>query len=558
MKYVPPFGRETEGESASYINGDPTVGRQGSIPPAAVFENPQREIVAVITKSAFTPTDIDLLQLAKSVRSQRLNYVEDTGSDSNLSVALDPPLTSYTNSSDSVRINAGAGNVPVRKMNGADVGAGLLPAGALATLIYDGTNFQLSNFGGAPVAAPGEEVAAEVYQVKIPYAVDTSPIPGEVRVGFNPPITELGAGDIMAVKVANSNPGPISLFIDAMSMQKMLPNGGGGAIALQGDVRAGDIVILFYDGSDFWFTPNPEITAPVTYSIGPSQNFESIDAAMVALRRKAIGGDGHVTLQLVPGVYNGPIAVAHPSLDRITVAGTMIGAAPAWNNFFATGNSSSSRSQDAANNIAMLRGRYGTEIVCPDFTGSAQVQGLVIESAGSPTFRDLLITGLRKPLSGSGVYNQSSITLFQGYACTLINVAAWGLTAGFIAQTNSAMKLENCFACACTGIGFYAQTGAMGVESCGAFGNQLTGMYANSGGIISGHYNVAMCNADYGFVANNSATMWMHYARVVSNAPRDLLAGGSALLGLQSPLAYGSSSPAIGVSGNGGGRITVY
>src|ERR1700756_1149686 len=124
MKYIPPFG--VSDPDAGWVNGDPTVGRQGSIPPAAVFENPQREIIAVISKSGFTPTDTDLQQLAKSVRSQRMNYVEDTGSDSNMSLAFDPPLSSYTrgltirvrvrytNSSAAVRINAGSGNVFVR------------------------------------------------------------------------------------------------------------------------------------------------------------------------------------------------------------------------------------------------------------------------------------------------------------------------------------------------------------------------------------------------------------------------------------------------------------
>ena len=62
MKYVPPYGRESEGDAAHYINGNPAEAREGSIPPAAVFENPQRELIAVIEKSKFTPIDTDLLQ----------------------------------------------------------------------------------------------------------------------------------------------------------------------------------------------------------------------------------------------------------------------------------------------------------------------------------------------------------------------------------------------------------------------------------------------------------------------------------------------------------------
>ena len=91
MKYVPPWG--VSDPDAPYVNGDPTIGRQGSIPPAAQMEHPQREIVAVIAKSGFIPSETDLEQLARGVRSQRLNYAEDTGTANNLVVAYDPPLT---------------------------------------------------------------------------------------------------------------------------------------------------------------------------------------------------------------------------------------------------------------------------------------------------------------------------------------------------------------------------------------------------------------------------------------------------------------------------------
>ena len=46
--------------NAPYINGNPTTGTMGSIPPAASIENPQREIVNFITDSGLTPTDADL------------------------------------------------------------------------------------------------------------------------------------------------------------------------------------------------------------------------------------------------------------------------------------------------------------------------------------------------------------------------------------------------------------------------------------------------------------------------------------------------------------------
>ena len=150
--------------NAPYINGRPDLGLQGSIPPAAVFENPQRELIGVIAKSGITPADEDLTQLAQAVRSQALNFAEDTGLINDLVAAYDPPITSYiagltlrvrvryTNTAAS-RFDAGAGPRPIRMVNGAEIGAGELTVGAIATFVYDGSVFQMSGVSGQ--AGPG-------------------------------------------------------------------------------------------------------------------------------------------------------------------------------------------------------------------------------------------------------------------------------------------------------------------------------------------------------------------------------------------------------------------
>ena len=162
MRYVQPYG--ISDTDAPYINGDPSLGRQGSIPPAAAFEHPMREIITVIDKNKFAPDAADLGQMLKATRSQRANYVEDTGSANNLSVALDPPLGAYTiglplkvkvreTTTGGSTIDAGAGRVPIKLMNGASTGAGDLPQGGICELVYDGAAFQLVNFfglGGEP------------------------------------------------------------------------------------------------------------------------------------------------------------------------------------------------------------------------------------------------------------------------------------------------------------------------------------------------------------------------------------------------------------------------
>ena len=163
MKYVQPYG--ISDPDAHYINGDPSQARMGSIPPAEAFEHPMRELVNIITDSQMVPDSDDLEQCAKGIRSQRMNYCEDTGSVNTLSVALDPPLINYTiglplhvkirnTNTGPATIDAGAGRVPIRKPNGAEMGNGDLPAAGMVRLIYDGTVFQMVNFGGGSAAPP--------------------------------------------------------------------------------------------------------------------------------------------------------------------------------------------------------------------------------------------------------------------------------------------------------------------------------------------------------------------------------------------------------------------
>lgn len=81
MKYNVPYGLpdETTLYGTPYINGNPTTGTMGSIPPAASIEYDQREIVAVIQWAAdhgyhdmagalcANPTNADLQQLLKAI-----------------------------------------------------------------------------------------------------------------------------------------------------------------------------------------------------------------------------------------------------------------------------------------------------------------------------------------------------------------------------------------------------------------------------------------------------------------------------------------------------------
>jgi hypothetical protein len=545
VKYVPPWG--TTDPQAPYVNGDPTIGRQGSIPPAAAFEHPMRELVDVIQSSGIVPSEINLRQLTEGVRSQRLNYAEDTGvTPNNLIVAYDPPLTAYTRgltlrvrvrvtNDGPCRINAGAGTMPIRKMNGADVGPGELPAGCVATLVFDGSVFQLSNFGGGGGTGEGD-----VFVVNVPYTVDLSPSPGTIIADFAPPITEeLRSGDLLAVKVANTAPGPTVMIINGMPPIDLLPNGGGQM--LQGDIAAADVVQFFYDGNALRFAPNPEMNAPVTYTIGAGQQFETVDSAVDALRRKTIGANGFVTLLLSAGIVQGPITISHPSGDRIRVRGTMIGPAPARADFSRSGNTPQLRAQDAIFNINMLRTRYGTEIRIPP-SGA----GISNTGPGMVQFADLLITGDQLPFPPGAVsWQQNGFSLAAGFNAQLSNVTVWGSQVGF--NSGGGMYCNKCFGSWNSHCAFHEPGGPMWLTECGAFGNG-NGFVCTFGSMWVLHSNAEM-NGGYGFWSDNGSGAAIWWGNALGNNV-DLLANVSSSVVFITPGNYATSSPAAGVVGN--------
>jgi hypothetical protein len=549
VKYVPPYGITTDPD-AHYINGDPSQGIQGSIPPAAAFEEPMREIVAVITKSGIVPDDGDLQQMAEGVRSQFLNYVEDTGSVNALSVACDPPLAAYTKglplhvlvkntNNGPCTINAGAGVVRIKKMNGTDLAQGELPAGCLAGMFYDGTVFQLVNFIGAPSLGP-----PQVFNVKIPYCVDSSKTPGIITANFTPAITVLAAGDMIAVKIANTNPGPTVMNINAITPTfNLAPNGGG--IMLQGDIHVGDVVIFFYDGSNLYFAPNPEINANIQYMCGSGQQFLDVPTALNAIRRKSIGANGYVTLKMIPGAY-GNFTVSHPSASRLCIAGTMIGSPPVTTDFAQNGGTPAILAQDAIYNINMLRTRYGTEVRCP-YVPLQLAHGIDNTGPGLPMIKDLLITGPQPPPPSTEQWETIGVGQGLGYNIQLYNVSIWGCQAGIYANEGCSVTASNCFFSHNTVYNVVAGR-MVGLYYCGLFGGYEGNLWVP--GFVFLYYNAVTCSGGTGMttLSGANAQIWHTYILYSANG-LDLYALANSTNTLVQ-CTVGASSPPWNVQGN--------
>jgi hypothetical protein len=171
MKYNQPYG--VSDPNAAYINGNPSTGTMGSIPPAASIEYPQREIVAMIADAGINPDNADLTQLAKAVQSCYINFVPDTGTVNALNVTMTPApayrdglvirtKVSVNNTGQaSINVNAQGAKL-IRRKGDTDLLANDLTGGSIATLTYNSSlnagagAFELMGVGtGGTTTTPG-------------------------------------------------------------------------------------------------------------------------------------------------------------------------------------------------------------------------------------------------------------------------------------------------------------------------------------------------------------------------------------------------------------------
>ena len=173
MKYEQPYG--VSDPNAAYINGNPSTGTMGSIPPAASIENPQREIVNTIADTGLiVPSDADLHQLAKAIQSGQLNFKHDTGVANSYAANMVPSPGPYfeglsvimkvgaANTGASVLNLNALGNAPIARSDGSPLLGGEMIPGSYVNLLYDGAKFRMvwaqSVGSGAGPATSGEPV----------------------------------------------------------------------------------------------------------------------------------------------------------------------------------------------------------------------------------------------------------------------------------------------------------------------------------------------------------------------------------------------------------------
>ncbi|UDL95516.1 hypothetical protein LGH83_04645 [Lichenihabitans sp. PAMC28606] len=153
MLYNPPTGGAA---NDAYVGKNPAAGIQGSKIPPGAAEFPQREIVAVEVAAGLSPTNDDLQQLLKAIRSGKLCFWPDTGTADALLISPNP---AYGDLSVGTEFAILKGNLPnatttstltvngltfvIVKEDGSALAIGDLPANVLFAVRSDGTRFRV-------------------------------------------------------------------------------------------------------------------------------------------------------------------------------------------------------------------------------------------------------------------------------------------------------------------------------------------------------------------------------------------------------------------------------
>ena len=285
---------------------------------------------------------MQLDQVTRATRRQFINFAIDTGSTNALSISLQPPPTGYqqgtpirvlvanTNTAAVTINNSGLGVRAVRRPDGADLVAGDIRAGGVAYLIDDGTHYQLVNYLSAPAGPPTQ------ITTKIPYCADSSVTVNLITAIYSPAITSLIEGDFMAVKMNNTNTGPVTMTANAMPNYPVYRNDG--LPLVNRDLLKNEAILLEFHGTYYQiigpvasqYRLNADLTLYVRTDGNDANDGSANDAAHAFLtiaacvayikQNFAIAGRT-VTIQLgIAGTYD-PIIVSTVPNGQIVVRG---------------------------------------------------------------------------------------------------------------------------------------------------------------------------------------------------------------------------------------------
>ena len=454
------------------------------------------------------------------------------------------------------------------------------------------TQGSITPYAGAPVVPVNlNTVPAGVQAGRWTYAVDTGTA-NAYAVALNPIPTALVAGMTIRVRFGspNTSTSPV-INVNGLGNVAILKQGGGAPSI--GDISG--TMGISYDGAAWRLTaaaPSDTlvviqtqylITTNLTFTVyGTGANFTDLAAAFAYLSNYAITQSGSVTLQCAAGlfVHPTPLTLQHPNGSRIFIAGAaMLGAFPTYASLTITGYTPSLRASDNANNLALYRARFATEL---RFTNGLTNAGMCNIGSNFGNFSNLLFTA-----DGSGSNTdlvrqstgQLSITncVFHG-----AQGRGYGNTTGLVTFSGVIFSGNGGAGAAASGSGnFQMAAGQIQMLSNGADGIDVssgsslivigaTGLYAagNGGNGFSSNGNsdlyastigVATMNGAAGFASAEHGTIHAQTTSSSNNGTYGYYANAAGYMVITSSSASGngtaSTSPAVNTVGNANSYI---
>ena len=241
------------GTQGYFTNGNPATGSAATVVDADFLNRIQEELMTFLTAAAYTPDKQNYGQAANAVQSGSLTYGDDTSGSANVIVVTLSPIppaykkgmmvlvkiANQNTGSTVINVN-GRGNVAVHA-NGSALTVGILKAGAMALMAYDGTVFNLlSIYTGTPTGT-----------------VFTGSAPSGGTANAQTVTTTTGtftltAGNIVDFVAGHTNTAATTLNVDGQGVVTIKKQGSSGLVDLaSGDITTSQTYIVVYDGVYF-------------------------------------------------------------------------------------------------------------------------------------------------------------------------------------------------------------------------------------------------------------------------------------------------------------------
>lgn len=252
---TPPVG----GTAQYATDGNPSISVPATVWPSYQYNAIQEELIAILAAAGITPDRTNEAQVVLAIReliqAEAGNYVVDTGSAANIYVGVyAPPIAALTDglvlrfraahantAASTFAVNAIAAK-SIFRSDGSALAANDIPVGAIIVVLYDlaNTRFLLQ---ATTVSVPTAQIQAQAGN----YAVDSGALNAYVGV-YSPVVGAHAAGMPLRLKIANTNTGA-STFNPGPGAKTIV--GRDGSAMAGGELIAGNIVTLVYDGTNY-------------------------------------------------------------------------------------------------------------------------------------------------------------------------------------------------------------------------------------------------------------------------------------------------------------------